>query len=142
MPISYINLVSDVLTPLGFALVSSVVELVPEDDAEMIADDGTGAEFNYGQGKCTGSGRKHKLDQETIQWFGEAILRHDPEPFLSTSILTNSKGEIIHVGEHVKAQQSDFDAAAKLKADVLAAPPNEGAKQVKGVPTKKPKPNS
>jgi hypothetical protein len=37
MPIAFVDLVSNVLTPVGFALVSSVVELVPEEHAEMIA---------------------------------------------------------------------------------------------------------
>ncbi len=51
MPISYADLVGHVLTPVGFALVSSFVQLVSEDDAAMIAEDGTGAEFNYGVGE-------------------------------------------------------------------------------------------
>ena len=37
MPIAFVDLVSDVFTPFGFAIVSSVVELLPEEDAEMIA---------------------------------------------------------------------------------------------------------
>ena len=41
--------IAHVLTPIRFALVSSYVELVPEDEAAMIADDGTGAEYNYGE---------------------------------------------------------------------------------------------
>ncbi len=73
MPIAYIDLLSHVLTPLGSAIVSSVVELVPEDDAEMIADDGTGAEFNYGRD----GGPERELDTATLIWFGQAIMRPD-----------------------------------------------------------------
>jgi hypothetical protein len=49
MPLGFDDLVGHVLTPIGFALVSSYVELVPEDEAEMVAADGTGAEYNYEQ---------------------------------------------------------------------------------------------
>ncbi len=72
MPVSFVDLVSHVLTPLGFALVSSVVELIPEEDAEMIADDGTGAEFNYGREES-----ENAVTPRTREWFGEAVLRDD-----------------------------------------------------------------
>ena len=71
MPISFDNLVAHVLTPIGFALVSSYVELVPEGGAAMIADDGTGAEYNYGEQESP----RGKLDPRTRDWFGEAVLR-------------------------------------------------------------------
>jgi hypothetical protein len=74
MPVAFTNLVGDVLTPIGFALVSSVVELVPEDDAEMIADDGTGAEHNYGRD----SHASGECDPPAHEWFGQAIFRPDP----------------------------------------------------------------
>jgi len=73
MPVSFDDLVGHVLTPIGFALVSSYVELVPQDEAAMIADDGTGAEYNYGlQGFPAG-----EADPPTRDWFGEAVLRPD-----------------------------------------------------------------
>lgn len=75
MPVSFVDLVSHVLTPLGFALVSSFVELVPEDGAAMIAEDGMGAEYNYGELGFT----KDELKPSTRDWFGEAILRSDME---------------------------------------------------------------
>jgi len=46
MPIALVDLVTNVLTPVGFARASSVVELVSEEDVEMIADDGSGAEHS------------------------------------------------------------------------------------------------
>ncbi len=71
MPISYVDLVSHVLTPLGYALVSSFVQLVPEEEAEMIADDHSGAEYCYGQqGFPVGD-----ANPPTRDWFGEAVLR-------------------------------------------------------------------
>lgn len=73
MPESFVDLVGHVLSPLGFALVSSVVELVPEDEAAMIADDGTGAEYNYGNEGFT----DQEADPPTHVWFGEAVLRSD-----------------------------------------------------------------
>ncbi|MSR59361.1 MAG: hypothetical protein EXS05_17245 [Planctomycetaceae bacterium] len=73
MPIAYIDLVSHLLTPLGFAFVSSVIELVPEEDAEMIAEDGSGAEFNYDR-DCRPDG---ELEMATHLWFGQVIIRPD-----------------------------------------------------------------
>jgi hypothetical protein len=71
MPISYVDLVSHVLTPLGFALVSSYVELVPEDDAEMIAEGEAGNEYSYGKLGLS----KKEADPPTRDWFGPAVLR-------------------------------------------------------------------
>lgn len=74
MPIAFIDLASHVLSPVGFALVSSVIELVLEDDAEMIADDGTGAEFCYGR-----EGPPEQSPEPTaLDWFGMAIYRNEP----------------------------------------------------------------
>jgi hypothetical protein len=74
MPVSFADLISNVLNPVGFALISNYVELVPEENAGMIAEDSTGAEFNYGE---EGFPEK-KPDPPTREWFGEAVLRHDP----------------------------------------------------------------
>lgn len=73
MPVSYVDLVSHVLTPLGYALVSSLVQLVPEEEAAMIADDDSGAEFNYGQEGFPDG----EADPSTREWFGGAILQPD-----------------------------------------------------------------
>lgn len=75
MPICFDDLVAHVLTPIGFALVSSYVELVPEDGAEMIAEDGSGNEYNYGQQESP----QGKLDPPTRDWFGQAVIRSDPD---------------------------------------------------------------
>src|SRR5262245_50344585 len=73
MPIAVVDLASHVLTPVGFALVSSVVQLVPEDDAEMIAEDGSGAEYRYGRD----GGSAGECEPPAYVWFGQAILRPD-----------------------------------------------------------------
>jgi hypothetical protein len=71
VPIAFTNLVCDVLTPVGFALVSSVVELVSEEDAWMIADDGTGAEYGDSRdGHAVG-----ECDPFSVDWLGRAIFR-------------------------------------------------------------------
>ena len=52
---------------------SSVVELVPEEEAEMVAEDGSGAEHNYGrEGFSEGD-----VDPTTWDWFGQAVPRAD-----------------------------------------------------------------
>jgi hypothetical protein len=71
MPISYVDLVSHVLTPLGFALVSSYVELIPEEDAEMIADDDSGAEYCYGRQESPSG----EVEPTAWEWFGAAVLQ-------------------------------------------------------------------
>ena len=73
MEIAFADLVGHVLSPQGFALVSSHVELVPEEDAEMIADDETGVEYNYGQKGFP----RGELELPTWQWFGHAVLRYN-----------------------------------------------------------------
>ncbi len=73
MPIAFVDLASHVLSSLGFALVSSIVEIVPEDDAEMIAEDDSGAEFCYGREGFPDDAP----EPTTLAWFGEAILRRD-----------------------------------------------------------------
>lgn len=88
--LSFLDLTSNVLTPLGFAVVSSVLELCQEDDATMIADDGTGAEYNYGSGRSSGRGRRLEVETSAYSWFGEAILRHDTRSGFDESINTRS----------------------------------------------------
>ena len=73
MPGSFDDLVAHVLTPIGLALVSSYVELVPEEGAAMIADDGAGAEYNYGQEGFP----NRDVEPSTRSWFGAALLRPD-----------------------------------------------------------------
>jgi hypothetical protein len=71
MPACYVDLISHVLTPQGYALVSSYVELVAEDDAEMIADDESGNEYSYGKQSFP----KREAEPPTRDWFGPAVLR-------------------------------------------------------------------
>jgi hypothetical protein len=71
MPLCYVDLVSHVLTPLGYAGVSSYVELVPEADAEFIAEDESGNEYSYGKQGFS----KRGVDPPTRDWFGPAVLR-------------------------------------------------------------------
>ena len=69
MPISYVNIIDHVLSPIGFALVSSRVELVCEDEAEMISEDDDGNFHNYG---LEGGG---VVSEPTVDFFGKAIFR-------------------------------------------------------------------
>src|SRR5438094_362012 len=62
-----------ILTPAGFAFVMSIVALIPEEGAAMIAEDGTGAEFCYGQEEFP----QGTPDPPAFAWFGQAILRED-----------------------------------------------------------------
>jgi hypothetical protein len=74
-PFIFEDLVSHVLTPIGYALVSSFVGIVPEDEATVIAEDGTGAEYNYGRQGFP----KGELEPTSRDWFGEAVLRANLE---------------------------------------------------------------
>lgn len=71
MPTCYVNLVSHILNPQGYALVSSFVELVPEEDADIIADDESGNEYSYGKLGFS----QREADPPTRDWFGSAVLR-------------------------------------------------------------------
>jgi hypothetical protein len=66
MPIAFVDLVNHVLTPIGFALVSSIVEIVSDELADVIADDESSV---HGQDLPVTS------DLSAYEWFGQAILR-------------------------------------------------------------------
>ena len=67
------NLRDHVLTPAGFEVVAGVVELVADEQAPMVAEDATGASYNYGR-----EGFANPRPAEPARtWFGEAILRPD-----------------------------------------------------------------
>jgi hypothetical protein len=75
MPLAFVDLASHILTPLGFALVSSIVELVPDDDVVMVAEDNSGAEYNYGERGFP----EGEVNPPTCEWFGAAVMRPDLE---------------------------------------------------------------
>ncbi len=49
-----------------FALITSKIELVPEEDAPMIAEDDSGASYNYGQEGIFDVDSPHRA----AEWFG------------------------------------------------------------------------
>ena len=61
-----------VLTPQGLALVATVVDLVADDTAPMIAEGAKDESYNYGQ-----EGFPARLDEPAREWFGQAILIPD-----------------------------------------------------------------
>lgn len=61
-----------VLSPAGFEVVLSVVELVADESAPMIAEGGEGESYNYGK-----DGFPSQLDEPAREWFGQAILSPD-----------------------------------------------------------------
>jgi hypothetical protein len=65
------NIRQHILSPLGFALVTSVVELVAEDNAPMIAEGQAGELYSYGQDGFP----TPEPDVPAVVWFGRAILR-------------------------------------------------------------------
>ena len=73
MDVCYADLIGHVLSPPGYALVSTFVELVAEEDAAMIADDGRGAEFNYGREEFPGN----RPEPSCREFFGDAVLRRE-----------------------------------------------------------------
>jgi hypothetical protein len=73
-PWAFANVVGHLLSPAGYALVSTFVELVPEEDACFIADDGNGAECCYGNEELPGP----EPDPPAFSWFGRLIMREGP----------------------------------------------------------------
>ena len=60
-----------VLTPEGFTVVLSVIDLVPDESAPMIAEGFEGETYNYGRQGFPDP----KPDERARDWFGQAILR-------------------------------------------------------------------
>lgn len=73
----FADLVGHVLTPTGYALVSSVVRLVPGGEGiVVIARDDLGAAFDYRMDDF-----QYDYDQPWAgSWFGSAVLRDDLDP--------------------------------------------------------------
>ena len=71
------DLVSHVLTPIGFALVSSYVEIAPAgEELKIVAEDGSGDEHPYGYDET----RDGVLQEDrTEAFFGAAIVRPKPD---------------------------------------------------------------
>lgn len=74
-PVFFADVVGHLLSPAGYTLVSEYVRLVPDDEAEFVADDGGESEFRYGEDAPSG----RLLDPPSFQWFGQAIMRDGPE---------------------------------------------------------------
>jgi hypothetical protein len=62
-----------VFTPEGFAVVASVIELVADESAPMIAEGTAGESYNYGREGFP----NRPPDEPARDWFGQAILRPD-----------------------------------------------------------------
>jgi hypothetical protein len=62
-----------VLSRQGFALVTSVVELLADDGASFIAEGLESESYNYGQEGFP----RPEPDETAAAWFGQAILRPD-----------------------------------------------------------------
>ena len=62
-----------VLTPQGFAVVVSVIELAPDEAAPMIAEGAAGESYNYGREGFVSP----RPEETTRDWFGQAILLPD-----------------------------------------------------------------
>ena len=76
-PMIFRDLVEHVLTPIGFALVSSVVAIEADQsgdpDLTLVAMDDDGLEYDYGR-----LGFPEEFgEQGAREWFGSAILRDD-----------------------------------------------------------------
>ena len=70
-PAELVELVSKHLHPVGFAVVSSVVELSPDERGLMTAEDGTGAEYLYSR---DGSPPDGDVGVPALEWFGRAVM--------------------------------------------------------------------
>jgi hypothetical protein len=62
-----------VLTPEGIVVVESVVQLIADDSAPMIAEGAAGESYNYGEEGFS----QPQPEESTQNWFGQAILRAD-----------------------------------------------------------------
>jgi len=101
-PRTFANVVGHVLSPAGFALVSSVLEIISDDDlAERVAiiavgDEGT--EFRYGEDK---DGRKP--EPSAISFFGDAVLREGLDYGLDYVTIEDAKGNVVWAGKGIQA---------------------------------------
>lgn len=58
-----------VLTPEGFAVLVSVIELVPDASAPVVAEGAEGESYSYGR-----EGFPPRPEEPALEWFGQAVL--------------------------------------------------------------------
>lgn len=76
-PAYFENVVGHVLNPAGFALVSTLVEIMSDEDltenVAIIAEDGERSQFRYGEDSNSAEGP----EPDAMCYFGQAIFRND-----------------------------------------------------------------
>ena len=96
-----------ILTPEAFAHVTSFIEFVQEEGAEMIAEDGTGAQFNYGKQYPV----QKPPDITVWEWLGELAYRPHGESSLEAAINLSMAPNYLGSEEVVSNLVRDFIAA-------------------------------
>jgi hypothetical protein len=111
------NIRDHLLTPEGFAQVMSRVELVPDDDAPMIAEDDGGLQYNYGQSGFSAT----PPDTSAVEWFGNPELRpHAAEDAFVAAIELASKPNYL----------GNPEVVSKAVGEYISAVINELAKRI------------
>lgn len=99
-PACFADLVGHILTPVGFALVSSVVAFASEDDlserTDIIAVGESGAAFRYGE-----EGDREP-DPRTLEYFGPSVVRSGMGGGLEGVTLHDPAGKLIWAGPAVR----------------------------------------
>jgi hypothetical protein len=108
-PVIYLNLVGSVLSPLGYALVSSVVELYhgeyPENVSPITAEGEDGAQTGYDDPEE----RELGSQVTATDWFGHAVLRpHHGDELAGTVLMSGDRvvwaGPMAVLGQEQQAQ--------------------------------------
>src|SRR5262249_27705196 len=102
-PAFFENVVGHVLNPSGFALVSRVFALIPDDElserAAIIAVGEPGIEFRYGEE----SDGDREPEPSTFAYFGSAILREGLGSGLEYVSVYDAEGNLVWAGEGTRA---------------------------------------
>jgi hypothetical protein len=112
-PTYFENVVGHVLNPIGFALVSSVFTIIPDDELServaIIAVGESGAEFQYGE-ESNGGRVPEPL---TSDYFGPAVLREGLGWGFEYVTLHDAEGNLVWAGKDTQDAMTRVDAEQK-----------------------------
>jgi hypothetical protein len=107
------NVVGHILSPVGFALVSSVVAILPDDELServaIIAVGDSRAEFQYGEE----GDADRRPEPATFDYFGPAVLRKGLGCGLEFATIQDAKGNVLWTGEGLKQGAAEAESQTR-----------------------------
>jgi len=113
------DVVGHILSPVGFAMVSSVFAIIPDDELSkrvaIIAFGEAGAEFQYGE-----HSNKQMPEPHTSDYFGPSVLREGLGCGLEYTMIHDAEGNVVWVGKGLQEGAACLHSEPKGKSMQLS----------------------